>query len=228
MQDESGYIMISALQHYMFCPRQWGLLHLEQVWAENRLTMEGKLLHENAHTEKTTRQGDIIVARALRVCSHKLQLTGQADVVEFHPAQDAPVAGTVSLSGREGRWLVYPVEYKHGKPKSNRCDEVQLCAQAMCLEEMLGVEIIEGAFFYGQPRRRYSVCFDEPLRTITANLTDTILRLQAAAQTPTASYSKKCDNCSIVEQCCPKITGVKKKVEHYLHKAMENDCDTDA
>ena len=143
MYDEADYIMLSALQHYLYCPRQCALIHLEQVWAENRFTAEGRVLHERADSEEKARQGRVRTVRTLPIASARLGLSGQADVVEFHA---------------DGS--VYPVEYKRGRPKANRCDEVQLCAQALCLEEMLRLRIESGALFYGEKRRRKAVAFD--------------------------------------------------------------------
>ena len=152
--------MISGLQHFRFCRRQWALIHIEQQWAENLRTVEGELMHERAHDESLREsRGDTIITRSLRVYSLTLGLSGQCDVVEFkHSAQGVP------LHGHDGLWLPYPVEYKRGKPKDDGCDELQLCAQAMCLEEMLCCTVGSGALFYGDPRRRVSVEFTDSLR----------------------------------------------------------------
>ncbi|MGE4284980.1 MAG: CRISPR-associated protein Cas4 [Phycisphaerae bacterium] len=221
MYAESDYILISGLQHYQFCPRQWALIHLELIWDENQLTTEGKLMHENAHREKTVRQGDVIIARGLRLACAEHGITGQADVVEFHLDCDSDPQYTLELSGYRGRWRPLPVEYKHGKPKKDSCDEVQLCAQALCLEEMLKVSISEGAFFYGQPRRRFTVALNDKLREKTINLIQTVRNACEDGITPKAKYCRKCDKCSLIEQCMPEVTGVKKRVERYLQKAWE-------
>lgn len=190
MHSESDLLPISALQHFIFCERQWALIHLEQVWLENLLTIEGKHLHERVDEPEHETRGGVRVVRALPLRSLVLGITGRADVVEFHSD------GTL-----------FPVEYKRGKPKKDRCDEVQLCAQALCLEEMTGTAVPAGALFYGQPRRRYDVLLDDALRRFTS---DTISRMQAAHKariTPTAVYEKKCDNCSLLPVCMPKTTG---------------------
>ena len=158
---EEEYLQLSGIQHFVFCRRQWALIHIEQQWAENLRTTEGALLHERAHDEQLReRRGDTIITRSLRVYSLTLGLTGQCDVVEFHRDERG-----VPLHGYEGTWLPFPVEYKRGRAKQDGCDELQLCAQAMCLEEMLVCEIPSGALFYGETRRRFPVSFtqDNPI-----------------------------------------------------------------
>jgi CRISPR-associated exonuclease Cas4 len=148
--DDDGLLMLSGVQHMAFCPRQWALIHIEQQWMENVKTIEGRHLHEkvddpfmhNSDEHKT-------VWRSVNLISHILGLTGRADVIEFMNVEK----GGISLLQKTGQWLPYPIEYKRGKPKPNHCDEAQLCAQAICLEEMLNVQINEGALFYGETRR---------------------------------------------------------------------------
>ncbi|HOK67603.1 MAG TPA: CRISPR-associated protein Cas4 [Anaerohalosphaeraceae bacterium] len=142
MYAEADYLPLSALQHWVFCPRQCGLIHLEQVWDENRLTAEGRILHQRVHEMSDEFRSDISIVRGLRIYSRRLGLIGQADVVEFHRAPTG-----IALPDAEGIWQPYPVEYKRGSPKMDACDEVQLCAQAICLEEMLGIAVPQGAFF---------------------------------------------------------------------------------
>jgi len=203
MYEESDYIMLSALQHYMFCPRQCGLIHIEQQWAENLYTAEGKVLHERADSGQSLKQGSVRVVRTLPICSQQLGLSGQADVVEFHA---------------DG--LIYPVEYKRGKPKKNRCDEVQLCAQTLCLEEMLDVRINSGALFYGQQRRRKEVLFDNELRALTAEVIDNIHQMMQNGKTPSAQYDKKCDACSLLGLCLPKSCGKSRSVSRYMNRML--------
>lgn len=178
---------ISGLQHLAFCPRQWALIHLEQAWAENQLTAEGRLLHERADLPGQSRRHDVRTVRGLVLESRRLGLTGRADVVEFRPE---PI----------------PVEYKRGKRKPGDCDLVQLCAQALCLEEMLGVAIPAGAIFYGEPRRRFDVVFTAELRARTEQLAGTMHRLYAAHTTPAAQPGKHCERCSLVDICLPTAT----------------------
>jgi len=214
MYPEEELIPISALQHLVFCPRQCALIHIEQVWTENVFTAEGRGLHEKVHeTEAESRPG-VRIVRGLRLRSLELGLVGQADVVEFH--EDT---GGAAVPGLDGRYRPFPVEYKRGKPKVDVCDEVQLCAQAMCLEEMLGTSIPRGALFYGRPRRRKEVELTETLRQQTRDTAGQLHELFRSRQTPTAAYSKKCESCSLLERCLPQITGVKKNIRHYLSQA---------
>ena len=139
--SEDDLIMISALQHFAFCPRQCALIHIEQVWTESGLTAEGRIMHEKVHEEQRESRGAVRIECGIPLRSLRLGLIGKADVVEFHRIG-------------KGVWQPFPVEYKRGKPKPDHCDKVQLCAQAMCLEEMLSVPVPEGALFYGRTRRR--------------------------------------------------------------------------
>ena len=189
---EIDLVPLSALQHYLFCPRQCALIHVEQAWAENRFTAEGRVLHEaTSEIGAETRRG-VRVVTAMPLLSKRLGVSGIADLVEMHKADD-------------GRWRPYPVEYKRGKPKAHRADEVQLCAQAFALEEMFGVSLDEGALFYGETRRRVTVALDAPLRQLTTEVAhDTRVLLDAQA-TPAPVYAKRtCNNCSLSELCQPK------------------------
>lgn len=228
---DDDLLPISALQHLVFCERQWALIHLEGQWVENRLTVQGRHLHERVHQDSRESRGSIRISRGLRLCSYRLGLTGQADVVEFHraaeieatdgqaapPAEDEAAARTaVPLAGAEGLWQPFPVEYKRGKPKPDDCDEVQLCAQTLCLEEMLGVAIPAGALFYGQPRRRTDVCFDQPLRRRVEDLAARLHKLTLVRVTPAARYEKKCRNCSLIDICLPKMATGRRSARQYL------------
>jgi CRISPR-associated exonuclease Cas4 len=163
MFGEDDLLPLSGLQHLLFCERQWALIHIEQQWAENRLTQEGRVLHERVHESGTEARPDVVVARGLRIRSLRLGLSGETDVVEFHRAEGTR-DGAIQLEGRAGWWTPFPVEYKRGRPKSDAWDEVQLCAQALCLEETFGVVIPAGALFYGTKRRHTQVDFDAPLK----------------------------------------------------------------
>jgi CRISPR-associated exonuclease Cas4 len=201
MYSEEQLLPISALQHLAFCERQWALIHLEQQWSENRLTAEGRKLHERSdHGEDETRNG-VRITRGMLLRSLRLGLTGKADVVEFRGEQP------------------FPIEYKRGRPKPGRYDEVQLCAQALCLEEMLGVAVPEGAIFYGQPRRRSIVAFDPELRAETERLAARLHFLSGEKITPRARYEKKCDSCSLYSICLPKTTGAS-SAQRYLKRAV--------
>ena len=160
MYDEEDLLPISMLPHYAYCPRRAALIHLEGVWTENRFTVEGRHLHERVHDTEAETRKDLRVVRGLRLRSLRLGLVGMADVVEFHQDEAAGLA----VPGLAGRWRAMPVEYKRGKPKRDRSDEVQLCAQALCLEEMLGGPVEMGALYYATPRRRQDVPLDAGLR----------------------------------------------------------------
>ncbi len=208
--DENELIMISALNHYLYCPRRCALIHVEQVWNENLFTAEGRIMHEKADSNKFESRGNVRIDYSVPLRSLRLGLSGKADVVEFHKIED-------------GTWLPFPVEYKRGKPKADDCDRVQLCAQAICLEEMLKVEIKEGALFYGQTRRREDVVFDERLRTVAEDISRKVHELIASSITPKAEYSKRCESCSLLDLCLPKTCGKTKSASKYLLTAMEEE-----
>jgi len=205
MFSDDDLLPISALQHLAFCERQWGLIHLENLWDENPLTVEGHYLHSRADSPETEVRNGIRIVQGLRLRSLRLGLTGKADVVEFHP---------------EGK--IIPVEYKRGKPKIEPCDEYQVCAQALCLEEMAGKRVLKGMLFYGIPRRRYSVLFDDTLRQKTEELCTRLHALTKSGKTPQAKYSKQCRNCSLLEICMPKVADGKIRVEKYLAGVLMN------
>lgn len=232
MFSEDDLLPISALQHLSFCERQWGLIHLEGIWGENRLTAEGRHLHERADEDETEVRGDVRIARGLRLRSLRLGLSGKADVVEFHRVAPAFGHGLnhregeadeicgMSLEGVPGLWRPVPVEYKRGKPKLGACDEIQVCGQALCIEEMTGARVPQGALFYGMPRRRYDVSFDGSLRGTTERLCCRLHELTRKGKTPAARYEKKCENCSVLEFCMPKAIGKRGEVERYLMAAV--------
>ncbi|MDR3703527.1 MAG: CRISPR-associated protein Cas4 [Candidatus Sulfopaludibacter sp.] len=216
--DEDDLLPLSGLQHLVFCERQWGLIHIEQMWTENRLTAEGRALHERAHEAGSESRPGRRIARGLRLHSLRLGLSGEADVVEFHEA-----AGGVVLSGEEGRWQPFPVEYKRGRPKVGGCDRVQLCAQALCLEEMFAVPVLAGALYYGTPRRRQEVPFTAQLRRETEALAARMHELYRSRRTPFAEYSARCEKCSLLATCLPKSLGKSGKVERYLAGATSRE-----
>jgi len=208
--DDFEQIMLSALNHYLYCPRRCALVHIEQAWSENVFTAEGKIMHEKADSNKCESRGNVRIDYSVPLRSVRRGLVGKADVVEFHKTDD-------------GRWLPFPVEYKRGKPKADNCDKVQLCAQAICLEEMLNVVIPEGALFYGQTRRREDVVFDDALRTETEETARKVHELIKSGITPKADYSKKCESCSLLELCMPKTCGKTKSASKYLLSAVEDE-----
>ena len=216
MYASDDCLMISGLQHFRFCRRQWALIHIEQQWAENLRTVEGEFLHARAHDEQLRESRDgLWIVRGLRVQSLALGLSGQCDVVEFRRDE----AG-VPLAGKSGLWLPYPVEYKRGAPKQDSCDALQLCAQAMCLEEMLCCEIPSGALFYGEPRRRLRVNFTSALREEVRADTTQMHDLYRRGYTPRVKPTKSCNACSLKELCLPRLQK-SGSVQDYLHKSME-------
>lgn len=223
--SSEDFAMISALQHYMFCKRQCALIHLENVWTENWFTATGRIMHERVDARGTESRRDLRQATALRLFSRRLGIAGVADMVEFHRADaecDADGRKVAArLAGTSGFWRPFPVEYKRGKPKVHRADEVQLCAQAFCLEEMLRVEIPAGALFYGATRRRTDVVFDPELRHLTQKVADGVQALLASGQTPPPEYGKHCAACSLIEECQPKPLSFHHSARAWLDRALE-------
>lgn len=208
--------MLSGLQHFSFCRRQWALIHIEDQWRENLRTVEGDLFHSRAHDEQQReRRGDTLILRGLPVVSHSLGLSGQCDVVEFHADPNG-----VPLRGEDGLWTPFPVEYKRGKPKEVLSDQLQLCAQAICLEEMLCCSITEGALFYGEPRRRTVVLFTEELRERVRLEAEEMHQLFRRGYTPKVKPTKSCNACSLKELCLPSLMR-RPTVSAYLKAAME-------
>ena len=223
MYTEDDLLPISGLQHLAFCERQVALIHIEGLWEENVYTAEGKILHEHAHEEGSEAVGDLRIARGLRLRSLRLGLVGVADIVEFHRVDKPGVKTSVELSGIQGRWQPFIVEYKRGLPKLDHTDEVQLCAQAMSLEEMLDIEISSSAFFYAKPRRRDIVNLDSSLREETANVANRLHELIDSGKTPPASYSAKCERCSLMDTCLPRMPRGRASVETYLRNALSEN-----
>lgn len=213
---EDDYLQLSGLQHFFFCRRQWALIHIESQWAENYRTTDGALMHENAHNQEFSEsRGDRLIIRGLAIHSSQLGISGQCDVVEF---RRDPCG--VSLRGRTGLWQPYPVEYKRGKVKEGSADELQLCAQAICLEEMLCCGVPKGALYYGEMRRRTEVEFtDDMRRQVHDGLTE-MHELYRRSYTPKVKPTKACNVCSLKDLCLPKLMR-SKKVLDYLTAAME-------
>ena len=208
--NEDDLLPISALQHLLFCERQGALIHIEQMWAENLFTAEGQVMHKKVHEVDRESRGAVRVEYSLPLRSLRLGLIGKADVVEFHKE-----TGT-----GDKVWRPLPVEYKRGKPKKGNWDRVQLCAQALCLEEMLDLEVPAGALFYGRIKRREDVIFDHKLRSETEDAANRLHELIESGLTPVAVYSAKCRQCSLNDQCQPKALSKKRSVENYLRKAV--------
>ncbi|EKM99105.1 CRISPR-associated protein Cas4 [Acidocella sp. MX-AZ02] len=200
--QEEALIPLSALQHFLFCPRQCALIHVEQLWAEDRATAEGRAMHQRADTAPSERRQNVKILRALTLRSFGLGVTGKADIVELRDGQP------------------YPVEYKRGKPKAHRADEVQLCAQAICLEEMFSTAVPRGALFYGVTRRRVEVAFDDTLRTLTQDIARQTRSLMTSGQTPAPVFRPSCANCSLHDLCTPESLQSPPRIASWLERQI--------
>lgn len=211
------WLPLSGIQHFVFCRRQWALIHIEQQWEENALTAEGRLMHDRADDPFfTEKRGDVIIARSVPISSPSLGLTGICDVVEFTLAPEG-----IQLPGREGVYQPFPVEYKRGRKKHDACDEAQLCAQAICLEEMLVTPIRHGYVFYGQTRRRVQIDFTDELRALVREAAREMHAYDQRGHTPKVKPSKACRSCSLAEICLPEIqTGIL-SASRYIQKCIE-------
>lgn len=210
MYREEDYLMLSGLQHFAFCRRQWALIHIEQQWAENFRTADGRIMHTKAHDSGfREKRGDVVITRAMKISSAELGISGECDVVEFHKSPNG-----IYIPRLEGRYNVIPVEYKRGQPKENNCDELQLCAQALCLEEMLCCEIPEAYLYYGETRRRHTVVLDEPLRDKTAQMINEMHQLYDRQHTPKVKRTKACNACSLKDICLPVLNKERSAAEY--------------
>lgn len=218
MYTEEDMLMLSGIQHYMFCPRQWALIHIEQQWNENRLTTEGHLLHANVdNPEYRQKNGEVITLRSVNIASQKLGLYGITDAIELLPIREGEKG--IQHKSYPGEWKVYPIEYKRGKPKVNAVDKVQLAAQAMCLEEMYDIRIDEGALYYGETRHREVVTIDEELRRLVGDCAEEMHKLFQYRIIPKPKEGKYCRNCSLFDICMPK-TYKSLNVDKYLQKYL--------
>lgn len=208
MYSEDDLLPLSGLQHILFCERQCALIHIEQLWVENLYTAQGRVMHDRVDLPGSESRRGLRIEYGEPLRSLSLGLIGKADVVEFHQQED-------------GRWQPFPVEYKRGKAKKENWDKVQLCAQALCLEEMLGEIVPEGALFYGKNRRRQLVIFDEKLRRETVETAERLHTLLSTGITPAPVYMKRCESCSFVDLCLPKSLEKKRRVEVYLNQAVK-------
>lgn len=213
---EEDYLQLSGLQHFAFCRRQWALIHIEHLWAENFRTADGAVFHENAHdtTYRESRR-DLVVTRGVSVFSQSLGVSGQCDVVEYRRGETG-----IPLAGKAGLWQPYPVEYKRGCPREDTGDALQLCGQAMCLEGMLCCDIPEGALYYGETRHRQAVAFTPELRGQVTELLEQMHALYRRGYTPKVKPTKSCSACSLKELCLPKLMK-SRSVADYLRSAME-------
>lgn len=204
LRAEEGLLPISALQHYLFCPRQCALIHVEQIWAEDAATADGRVVHERVDAGQTDRRAGVRSVRGLVLRSIKHGLSGKADVVE--------------LVGN----IPYPVEYKRGRPKLHRADEVQLCAQALCLEEMFGVAVPEGALFYAATKKRTRVGIDAELRALTLATARKVAAMLAAGTTPPPAAMPVCRRCSLHKACQPEQLQNPPPVQAWLVRQLDD------
>ena len=216
--SEEDYLMLSGIQHFAFCRRQWALIHIEQQWEENLRTMDGIILHEHVHNpEFHEKRGDTIITRAMAVSSSELGLAGECDAVEFHRNSKG-----ISIFGMEGKYIVIPVEYKRGSPKEDDCDVVQLTAQALCLEDMLCCEISYGYLYYGETRHRLKVQFDSSLKERTRKIITEMHQLYQSRHTPKVKRTKSCNACSLKHICLPELDKTP-KASAYLQKILHQE-----
>lgn len=215
--DEEDYLNLAGLQHFAFCRRQWALIHIEQQWSENLRTAQGQILHENAHDPfSEEKRGDLLISRGMAVFSRTLGVNGVCDVVEFHAASQG-----VPLAGREGRWLPAPIEYKRGAPKETDADRLQLCCQAMCLEEMLLCgPIAKAHLYYGETKRRSTVTLDEELRRKVRDMLAEMHDLYRRRVTPRVKPTKSCNACSLRGLCVPRLYRAGSAAD-YVRKRLE-------
>ena len=215
---EDDYLMISGIQHFKFCRRQWALIHVEQQWAENVHTVTGELMHKKAHDPYLTeKRKDTIIVRALPVSSRELGISGECDVVEFHKCEDG-----IQLHGHRGLYYVFPVEYKKGKPKLTEEDKLQVVAQALCLEEMFSTRAAQGAIFYGETRRREQIEITEELREEVIHMLAEMHQYYARKYTPKVKPSKVCNACSLKDICLPKLNKTV-SVKTYIEQRLEEE-----
>ena len=216
--DDSEYLDLSGIKQYQFCKRRWALIYIEQLWEENALTLEGHFMHERVHDSSCTEsRGAVLLSRGMPVRSQTLKITGICDMVELHRSPDG-----IPIQGREGLWRVYPVEYKLGRPDSRGADDLQLCAQAMCLEEMFVTDIPEGAVYYGKLRSRHRVEITDELRAKVRSCVSEMYSLMRRGITPKVKPGKACANCSLYEKCQPGLMG-KQSVKGYIRRAIEEE-----
>lgn len=210
---------LSGIQHFSFCRRQWALIHVERQWQENVLTVEGKLLHQRADDPffAEVRSG-VIITRSMPVASYRLGLVGVCDVVEFTPSEEG-----VNLPGRQGIYRPMPVEYKRGKEKFDPCDEVQLCAQAICLEEMLSVPIFTAGLFYGETRRRVAVELSAALRAEVSRMAQEMHAYFERGYTPQVKPSKACKSCSLNDLCLPGLQNKPVSASSYIQNQVNGE-----
>lgn len=221
MYKEDELLMISGIQHFSFCPRQWSLIHVEQEWMENRLTVEGEILHKNVDDPTLGyRRNDIVKVYAMPIVSYSLGVYGVADCIELIPLKSSST--TPFIHPRyPGYWEAQPVEFKHGKPKKDNADRLQLMAQANCLEEMYGIKINEGSIYYGKIKHREEVILDKTLREELKEVCREMHQLMKEKKPLSGEYLPKCKSCSLIDICLPKLRE-KGSVSDYINRNIWN------
>jgi len=219
--SEEEFLMLSGIQHYAFCQRQWALIHIEKQWAENVRTVEGQFLHEKVDDPYIVEtRGTLVIERAVPIVSHELGLYGIADMVEYIKTGD--LENSIKLEKQAGYWQPHPVEYKRGKTKSDNRDIMQLCAQAMCLEEAYGISIEYGSIYYAQTRRRVQIEFSSELKSSVKEMAANMHQAFDNGLTPSAIMGANCKLCSLLELCVPKLTKKHKSASRYIEKALDD------
>jgi len=219
--NEEDYLSLSGIQHFEFCKRQWALIHIEQQWLENVRTLEGEFLHKKAHKIiKSEKRGDVLISRGMAIHSRIMGITGICDVVEFHLNNE----DGISLFGRKGLYRPILIEYKRGEPKIKDCDRLQLCAQAMCLEEMLLGTVEKGYLFYGETKRRIEVLLSDDLRIKVLMMFEEMHDMYKRRLTPKVKMTKSCNACSLMDICLPKLSK-NKSVGSYIKMHVKGDSD---
>jgi len=216
---EEDYLALSGLQHFAFCRRQWALIHIENQWSDNERTVDGTIIHERAHDETIKEsRGNIIVVRGMHVSSPVLGVSGVCDIIEYHSNPSG-----VPIFGHPGTWIPYPVEYKRGHTKDTDADRLQLCAQAMCLEEMLGCDIEEGALYYNETRRREKVLLTDDLREKVKVMILEMHHYYQRGYTPKVKRTKSCNACSLKDICTPALLKNKSALQYMQERLEEPD-----
>jgi CRISPR-associated exonuclease Cas4 len=226
MFNEEDFLPISLLQHLLFCPRRAALVHIEGIWSDNIFTALGQDMHERVHTTEVESRKDLRVTRGLLLRSLTLGVTGKSDVVEFHRLDElesnsaSADLGAIKLKGVRGRWRAYPVEYKSGHLRHQVGHEIQLCAQAICIEEMLDTQVTEGSIYYGKTGRRLDLVFDSQLRSATETACHQLHTVLNSERTPPAKYEPKCAKCSLLDFCLPKVVSQNRSVKSYMDRII--------
>lgn len=218
MYTDDDLLMLSGIQHIAFCERQYALIYFEQQWLENLLTVEGRNLHHNVDAPfENEKRADRIIWRSVAIVSYQLGLRGIADLVELQKCEDSSQTNCIHFSEEDGSWKIIPIEYKRGKPKPDPCDELQLCAQAICLEEMHQISIPYGFLYYGKTHHRHKVDFTKELRDLVVDYADKMHKTHILGNTPRPVFKKECYSCSLVEICLPKVIAAN-KINDYLYQ----------